>query len=1043
MNIILNRMHKTRLHIIRLFALLLMLLGGMINEVQAATVTYHILTLPIPDPLIPGNYDYHMKSTVVGHRLEAIKVVVDNQTAVELPAHYKSPLATGFTYYKPEDIEGHGGSAVPLYDGLGNAKGILYDVVATPEPVAEGTAINTSTAEYYVVYTYNASNTIAQLDGSVNYNIAVKSKGFLSLNRGRNNRPAVIPTAKVDPEMLASPDFSYVANPGNSIGTYWNDGNNKNSRDSTESKFYFIFKFEGKDPYHIVLRTSYERNYTYIEKNEGTQTFVYKWYKGSVLMAASGANAYLASDDHVQYSTVWNSQNPNPTNPASVPMTGYFHGNKNIWSTLALLNNTSNTGYVFMSSRTVDGNGAVPGPNNSKYYYLVFDGYNNLKINQITSAEATNNNTVDGIYPLKKVTFKVATPFYKIEPTTAHIVSVPDWVSQYTVENDPIETKYLPPSLRRKYCQYTGKFYSDAACTNEITHFSQATEDPTEGYQVYIGYNLTSDIPFKGITPVASYNASTWANATWYELTDEGSTQLDGLKLRYDGTNFKNDGAGGVFDKTTEFAFIGDPYELRVVYRNATADDTPSYVGAAGTLPPTGTALTASTSATEGYLWELPNDATAGSFLLKKYKGKGNWYWDAGHPSPVDIDYSNKTPTYDVATANAQVVTFNVSNLGYTEGDYILVTAGGTNADQVTVSSEKFYVQSGGTASFTAAIKGMGGSDKTFTLSIQKYNSSNAAQGEPSVITVNQNNSNIVENTVEYSTASSTRVKVMELPKHDFTYNIVDKSGRIAVKATASQTIFSPLSLASIPSIIVSPFLVGETVTFYSTYPGGGRGNLSSEITELTAGDAASSTNVYVKYTTGALNAKPIKLSEDEEFNVKLNGHYIYYDKEANVIKTNDSPTEVQLSSSEYLWKLRNRDPYAMLIDNMGAREDLSVNGQSETPDVYDDNGGKTTPTRQKGAWVWLNNVALPTTSEGTALAFTPNRPDAQQFVAKSSLQNGVYEVMVADGGSVDASTTYYDIGCPGADVVKIYNNTTYAHGHDVLRFVLNQNVDS
>ena len=1028
--------------------LLLLLPGGMGNEAWAAKVTYHILTLPIN----PSEYDYHMKSAVTGKRLEAIKVVVDNQTAVELPAHYKSPLATGFTYYKPEDIDGHGGSAESLYDGVNNAKGVLYSVNGedTPAddtddatPVAEGSAITTSTAEYYVVYTYNASNTIVQLDGSVNYNIAVKSKGFLSLNRGRNNRPAVIPTAKVDPEMLASPDFSYVANPGNSIGTYWNDGNNKNSRDSTESKFYFIFKFEGKDPYHIVLRTSYERNYTYIEKNEGTQTFVYKWYKGSVLMAASGANAYLASDDHVQYSTVWNSQNPNPTNPASVPMTGYFHGNKNIWGTLALLNNTSNTGYVFMSSRTVDGNGVVPGPNNSKYYYLVFDGYNNLKINQITSAEATNNNTVDGIYPLKRVTFKVATPFYKIEPTTAHIVSVPDWVSQYTVENDPIETKYLPPSLRRKYCQYTGKFYKDALCTQEITKFSEAIFDNTEGYQVYIGYNLTSDIPFKGITPAASYTASTWANATWYELTDEGSTRTDGLKLKYDGTNFKNNGSDNVFDKTTEFAFIGDPYELRLVYRDATSGATPYYVGAAGTPPTTETLLTASTTATEGYLWELPNDATAGSFLLKKYKDEGNWYWDAGHPSPVDIDYSNKTPTYDVATANAQVVTFNVSNLGYTEGDYILVTASGTNADQVTVTSDKFYVQSGGTATFTAAIKGRGDNNKTFTLSIQKYNNINVAQGTASVITVNQNNSNIIANTVAYSTANSTRVKVLNLPMHDFTYNIVDKSGRIAVKATASQTIFSPLSLASIPSIIVSPFLVGETVTFYSTFDNGSGGtgtsrtHLSNAITELTAGDAASSTNVYVKYTTGALNAKPIKLSEDEEFNVKLNGHYIYYDKEANVIKTNASPTELELSSSEYLWKLRNRDPYAMLIDNMGAREDLSVNGQSESVTVFDDNSIGTSETRQRGAWVDLASIV----NEG-ALSFTTTRADAQQFVAKSSLQDGVYEVMVADGGSVDASTTYYDIGCPEADVVKIYNNTTYAHGHDVLRFVLNQNVD-
>ena len=1028
---------KRYLHIIYILGLLLMV-GSVSNVTWAATVTYHILTLPIPDPATPGNYDYHMKSEVIGHRLEAFKVVVDG-TTVELPAHYKSPLATGFTYYKPEDIDGHGGSAVALYDGVVR-KGVLYDVKASPTPVAEGTAISGTSAEYYVVYTYNESNTIAKLDGSVYYNIGVKGKGFLSLNRGRNNRPAVVPTAKVDPEMLASPDFSYVDNPGNGISTYWADGNNKNSRDSTESKFFFGFKFEGKDPYHIVVKTSYARNYTYIEQNDDKKgDFVYKWYQESAIFAATTGNAYLASDDHIRYSQTWVDGDPNPQNPTRVTKTGFYHGNNSYWGTVALLNNTSNTGYVFMGTRTVNDNGVTP----NSPYYLKFTNYNNLNYGQISAADATKSHTMDGIYPLKKVTFKIVTPFYAVEQTSDHIISVEDWVSQYTVDNNVIETKYLPSSLRRKYCNYTSKFYKDAACTQEITKFSDATVDPTEGYQVYIGYEVAANIPFKAITPAASYTASTWAYATWYELTDSASTQAEGLKLKYDGTNFKNNGADNDYDKDTEYAFIGDPYELRVVLRSVTSGATPYYVGVAGTPPATGTALTASTTASEGYIWELPYDASAGSFLLKKYKGSGNWYWDAGHPDPVAISYSTKAHTYNVATANAQTVTFNVSNLGYNEGDYILVTAGGTNASQVTVSSEKFYVASGGTASFTAAIKGRGDGDKQFTLSIQKYNSSDAtaeSPANPSVITVNQNNDAIVANTVEYNTTNSTRVKVMNLPKFNFTYNIVDKSGRIAVKATASQTIYSPLSIASIPSIIVSPYILDETLTFYSTYSGGGRGYLSSPITELTAGNALSSTNVYVKYSTSALDAKPIGLNEDQEFNVKLNGHYIYYDKDNDVIKTKDNPSDGELTSSSYLWKLRNRDPYAMLIDNLGAREDLSVTG-TETVTVYDDNGGTTTPTRQKGAWVKLaaaldNNVALTFTTTRTGVG------GAQQFVAKASLQAGVYEVMVADGGSVDASTTYYDIGCPEANTVKIYNNATYAHGKDELRFVLNQNVD-
>lgn len=159
-------MKHTRLHIIRIFTLLLLMLaGGTANEAWAAKVTYHILTLPIDNTI------YNMKSGVNGKRLEAVKIIVDNQTTVELPAHYKSPLAENFTYYEPKDITGHGASAESLYDGVASRKGVLYTVKASPTPVAEGAAITGSTAEYYVVYTYKTSNTIAKLDGTVNYNI--------------------------------------------------------------------------------------------------------------------------------------------------------------------------------------------------------------------------------------------------------------------------------------------------------------------------------------------------------------------------------------------------------------------------------------------------------------------------------------------------------------------------------------------------------------------------------------------------------------------------------------------------------------------------------------------------------------------------------------------------------------------------------------------------------------------------------------------------------------------------------------------------------
>ena len=418
---------------------------------------------------------------------------------------------------------------------------------------------------------------------------------------------------------------------------------------------------------------------------------------------------------------------------------------------------------------------------------------------------------------------------------------------------------------------------------------------------MYLGYVVAPSIPFKAITPLSSYSNDTWKAATWYELTDKDDTT--NKKIKYDENGdpnkyFQNNGVSTTYEKVSEYAFIGDPYELRVILRSETSGATPSFLGATGTLD-TETPLTAaSTDATAGYKWEIPYDATEGSFLLQLYKGAGNWYWN-------------------------------------TEG-------------------------------------------------------------------TNQN--------VAYSTANSTRLKVLELPKYTYNYNIVDKSGRIAVKASIEQPIFSPLltsvssTSSSLPPIIVSPYLVGETLTFYDEYTnrnGDGVTNRRdfhepSEQTPITETPAVNNQNIYVTYTTAHLDDKPINLSEDQEFNVRLNGEYIWYDATDNSIKTNAAPTQENLESKVYLWKLRNKDPYNMLIDNLGAREDLPtpethVAGQTENPDVYDDNGTRTNPERQKGAWVKLEAGDL---ADAMGLEFTTVRANAQPFIAKSSLHILVFQVV-------------------------------------------------
>lgn len=1009
-----NSTMKKRIQHITL-VLMLLLFGGAMNEAWAAKVTYHILTLPI-NASTAGMVD-----AVDGNRLEAIRVIVDNAATIELPAHFKSPLAEHFKYWANDQVEKSPATQLYAYNAT---KGIIYNLKASPVETSEGASV-TSDCDIYVTYDFvGNSNSIAALNGSKTYIIGT-TKGFLAYNRGRNNRPAVLPRANVTEDYLISDDFVKIDNPG-ITKTYWSDNNNKNPRASVESQFYFQFQLVGSDPYNIIIRTAYNRDYTYIEKNDNVKPdqFVYKWYKEGVMFGVSTNNQYIASDDHKRYTTIWDSEIANPTNPTYEARLGNFHGQAApIWGAFALLNNTTSTGYVFMGSRTYKADGNFDAPtgsnNNYNYFYLKFEN-NDLTIGRQTPANATKNYSVDQkFYEIKDVNFNVKTPF-------GNIVTASVKMSDYMILNNDISVNDIPTSLKRKYCAFT-KFYKDAALTQEITKYSQMVDN-----DIYVGYQV-QNTPFQAITP-GSYNDDTWKKATWYELTDESSTEASGKKLKYTSPNFKNDGASGEFTKASEYAFIGDPYELRVVYRDQTSGASPKYVGATGT-PTSPTNLTISETETAGYKWEIPDDDTDGSFLLRLYGGGGHWNWTAGNRSE-DVTYGNNKTVNEgnALTSNAQTVTFNISGLTAADGNYIKVTKGETEGDaQVTATTPALTsgigsVDADGNATVTAAIAAnSSGADKTFTLTVTEYNSSNEVVGTATTITVTQGTTAFTGNTVEYSTSSWTRVKVLELPKKTFTYKIVDKSGRIAVTASASQTIFSPLSKASIPSIIVSPFILDETITFYSTYSSGGRGNLSGVIEDTPNADAP----IYVKYTTTNLSSKPFKLSEDQEIFVRLNGEYIYYDAGTLNSTVNNPETD------SYKWKLRGQDPYAMLLDNMGARTDL---GATDNEDVFvptDDNGTIASQSRHKGAWVDVASI-----TDAGALSFTTTRTDAQQFIAKSSARAGVYEVMVATGDGVDASTIYYNIGRPDATTVKIYSNATYqASDDDEIKFRLEENV--
>ena len=917
--------------------LLLLLVGSLANESWAQTdVTYHILALPMDHTKGTKN----TKAEVDGYRVEAVKVIAPSSTIV-LPPHFKSPLAKNFTYYAADFVTK--GSVVAIYPNQSGAKYQLYTAPIAPyikvtksggsvteeastaaawtahsdgsqntaisatdystqkgaladgthyfkmTTLNEGAPIGTHT-EIYVTYEYDPDNTIAKLDGSVAYNISMYSgtdpskKGFLALNRGRNNRLTIVPASKVSSSDLISDDFVKIDVSDTDMKTYWQSGDNWNDKNVVASNFHFLFRYIGEDPYNITICTDYHLDTYYIEKFANDIGQVNKYYKGSTIYFApkqNNAELFITSDVDVKYKTV-STDKKNPVSGVTWDdKPGWYRQlAAPIWNSFAILDvkyiDPSKTGHVFLATRTHNADGTFNDPtkSGSNYQYNYIQAERNaMKIVAQTPNTAVSKYAVDDeIYELEDVNFKVKTQF-------GNEITAAVQLSKYSIEHEEISIEDIPAELDRKYINYTGIFYKDAALTQAITSFMDAYDEGTDKYNVYVGYEVSNTIPFKAIKPADSYTT-----ATWYELTDFESDQSSGKKLKWDGSSaFKNNGGAAVYDKLSEFAFVGDPYELRILYRDATKTTKENrYVGAASVSD--GITLGFNATATDGYKWEIPFGENTNRFVLRLFGS------------------SVSTPMY------------------------------------------------------------------------WKWNATSAGND----VTLDDN-------------AEPTRIKVLELPTFTYTYNMVDVTDNIAIKGTVEQPIFTPLTgYTNIPADIRSPFLSDETVTFWSTFSEGTCSNETDE-TPYTAAD------IYVKYTTSHLATKSIKLNNEQQFNVKLNEEYIYYDATSNKILSR-STIDVE-SANSYLWRLEGGDPYAMKIYNVGK-------GQYVT-----------------GAW-----------TDNTSLNFVATIGEASRFIAMMSNNIGVYEVLAATG-----TTDYFHIGRPtaiGAET-KIYGTATYAHEADELRFEL------
>ena len=935
-------------HIVLIFTLLL--LGGMTNEAWGK-ITYHILSLPMTTHQRNGTNNIEGDDVNVFRsnvRVEVLRVV-SSDLHVELPFQFKSPLVTTYHYYPankitrsstPEKLYGYNNTTYYFYTingSTGNPADNTTNADYANDQLTAGDACDDN-IDIYVTYDYNNSASPIDLSATLNtstgllstsktYNIHLNDR-MVVLNQNRQNRPGAVLDGYYTSEQLASDDFSWIEAGGLNNTAGWR---------------HFTFKFGGNDPYNVTIYTAYDKNTTFRgtgqadyftkdvkEKDKYSKTDVYKEYRGSSFFRLmsdemNDKNMWLSSDADIQ----WQDGGSRDAAVRKVvpgyykgPNDTYPNGNKPtlwemspIFNSFAILNHKSGTGYAFAGSKMNNGtNNRQPRAKDGYIQYMDYGASGN-NITVVYKAEASVMK-VD-VYEVKEYVFRVVTPFGSNVDAVAH------W-SNYD-KSETITESIIPDELKRKYVNFTGSFYADAAHNTAVTTFEGAqtncTKDASGRPIIYVDYEVVG-APFTAIT--AANKTTGYTSATWYELTDAGTS--DGSKkIKWDTSSsvYKNNGGASEYNKESEFAFIGDPYELRIINRALTATNSRNfYVGSSS--QETGSNLTNfdSNSGTEtaGFKWEIPYDETIGSFTLREF-GSTNAYWQW-----------------------------------------------------------------------------------------------NTAEG----------------NNIQYSTSASTRIKISEIGKLNYTFKVVDLAGNIAIQASAEFSPFTTLTGAGvgysiIPSTIRSPYIADETITFFSSYSGGGRGNLSGSLTELpgTSGD------IFVKYTTSNLSRKSITLSEGQSFNVKLNDEYIYWDSSTGKIKSNASPDD--LTANPYLWRLRGRDPYAMIIDNIGATAN-AYNGSFTTLEdvtIYDDNGTSSTQSRYKGAWVKTSDG---TWDDSKELAFDLNRNNASRFIAMLGSYAGVYEVMAATG-----TTDLFHIGRASTEGVetKIYSTSTYDHGADQLRFVL------
>lgn len=229
-------------------------------------------------------------------------------------------------------------------------------------------------------------------------------------------------------------------------------------------------------------------------------------------------------------------------------------------------------------------------------------------------------------------------------------------------------------------------------------------------------------------------------------------------------------------------------------------------------------------------------------------------------------------------------------------------------------------------------------------------------------------------------------------PTYEYTYNIVDNSGRIAIKYTVTQEVSRRLDgehdHKAIPSAIYSPYLEGETLTFYTTFTEGTRDNLSNPITVTPTSNA----NIYVSYTQNLLSTRHYPLDNTKSYFMQLGNRYVIY---SGGLSTQDTrPSVEDDGKDDKIWIVTNQDPYDVRVTNTHNSSSLYDNSEchliimSSTAD---------SPAEGQVVLLLANQADLATPSNAQSIALSGNNVAKGQTDRSAAGQQVIFSEAVLE----------------------------------------------